>query len=362
MHGTRLVPAALAAAVLTVLAAEAGLRAADKASDSTPALHDLTGIQRLAYSADGKSLLILYNVPPNFNGTATAGVWDVETGKFKVKMEKVPDHCDQVAFSPDGTMAAGIAAGAKRLTVWDAGTGKAKQEFKLPDWQQFTPGAPFLGFSPDGANLNSLYKYQLLRAKLGGDAKVLPTDLQNWSLEFTAYAPATEQLMFAVNPPVGQKGPGKLRVYDLSKGGDPQTVPLNGWVRSIGASADGKTVVVAYEVELSGTNWVPGKVEIWDAQTWKVRSTLPADKRKDFWSYVRLFVSPDGKTIAGTPNVNGKQPNAVELLDADGKLLREIASPPALQDIAFSPDGKTATAVLDGKPIQSIDTTTGKDK
>src|SRR5205085_2495780 len=159
--------------------------------------------------------------------------------------------------------------------------------------------------------------------------------------EWVGFAPATETLVQGVNPPPGQKGGNKLLVYDLAKGGDPQTVPVEGWIRSLAVAADGKTAVVAYEWEVKKTSVAPGKVELWDMQTWKVRSTLPADDRKDFYSYIRVFVSPDGKTIAGIPNFNGKLPNAVELLNADGKLLREVAAPPELADVAFSPDGKT---------------------
>jgi WD40 repeat protein len=362
MLKSRLIPAALAVGALAAFVAGAPPKGGDKAPDSGPALADLTGIQRLAYAPDGKSLLIAYNVPPKANGAAKVAVWDVETGKFRVGMEKAPDHCQQVAFSPDGTKAAGISAGDKQLRVWDAASGKVVQEFALPEWKQFMPGAPFLAFSPDGSYLDSLYKYQILQAKLGGEAKALPGDLPNWSVEWIGFAPATETLVQAVNPPPGQKTGNKLLVYDLSKPGDPQTVPVNGWIRSIGVAADGKTVAVAYERELKKTTWIPGKVEIWDMQTWKVLSTLPPDARKDFGSYQRLFVSPDGKTIAGVPNFDGKVPNAVELLDAEGKLLREIASPPELTDLAFSPDGKTAAVVQGNKPLLFIDTATGKDR
>jgi WD40 repeat protein len=362
MLGTRFGLAALGIVVLAAVGAGAPPKAGDKAPDAAPALKDLTGIQRLAYSPDGKLLLIAYNVPPNFTGAAHAGVWDAATGKFVVAMDKAPDHCNQIAFSPDGVKAAGISAGDKQLRVWDAASGKVTQDVALPEWKQFMPNAPFLAFSPDGANLSSLYKQQILRAKLGGDVKLAPGDLPNWAVEWIGFAPATETLVQAVNPPPGKKGGNKLLVYDLSKPGDPQTVPVNGWIRSIGVAPDGKTAVVAYERELKKTTWIPGKVEIWDMQTWKVRSTLPADGRKDFGAYQRLFVSPDGNTIAGVPNFDGKLPNAVELVDKDGKLLREIVSPPELADLAFSPDGKTAAIAQGNNPILFVDTATGKDK
>lgn len=127
------------------------MAASSRAADSPPALKDLTGIQHLAFSPDGKSLLIAYNVPPNFQGAARAGVWDAATGKLVVAMDKVPEHCEQVAFSPDGAKAAGISAGPRLLRVWDAASGKVTQEYKLPEWKQFIPADPFLAFSPDGS-------------------------------------------------------------------------------------------------------------------------------------------------------------------------------------------------------------------
>jgi WD40 repeat protein len=361
MLRSRLILAALAVGVLAAFGADAPPKGGDKAADSPPALRDLAGIQRLAYAPDGKSLLIHYTIPPNPGGASKMGIWDVETGKFRVALQNPPPHCEQVAFSPDGSKAAVIAAGDKRLTVWDAAAGKVAEEFTLPAWEQFMPIAPFVGFSPDGSSLTSVYKNKILRAKLGGEAKLVADAPERWSRDLTAYAPGADLLVFGSNPPIGQKG-SKLVAFDMSKPDEPQTIPVSGWVRSIAITPDGKTLAVAYEREINGAKATPGKVELWDAQAWKVQSTLPADKREDFISYGRLAISPDGKTLAGAPGFNRGQRVGMELLDAEGKVLRDLPPWRLTAEAAFSPDGKTAVVVLDSKPPMFLDTATGKDK
>ncbi len=135
-------------------------------------------------------------------------------------------------------------------------------------------------------------------------------------------------------------------------------------MRSIALSPDGKTLVVSYERELNGVKSIPGKVELWDAASWKPTDALPQDKRKDFWSYRRLTFSPDSKLLAGSPSFGGKSAIEVELLDLKGTILRDVAggSNQILNDVAFSPDGKTAAVVLGVKPILFLDPTKGKDK
>ncbi len=166
----------LAACALTADATAAPPPKGD--ADSGKALSELTFVHRVAYSPDGKSLLVEYHNPPGYQSPSAVGVWDVETGKFRVGMEKPPQHCEQIALSPDGGKAAAIAAGDRVLKVWDAATGKPVQEFELPPWEQFIPAAPFLAFSADGTTLTSVLKQKILRAKLGGEAKVLPDELE----------------------------------------------------------------------------------------------------------------------------------------------------------------------------------------
>jgi WD40 repeat protein len=362
MLRVRLVLAALGVGVLAAGVGDAPARTGEKtAPDSGPALRELFGVKHLAYAPDGKSLLIEYavplgSVPPN-TGKSAIGVWDVKTGQFRVGMEKVPDHCEQIALSPDGRKAAAVSAGRRQLQVWDTGTGKLLEEFQLPEWKGSIQGAPFLTFSPDGKSLTTVAGKKIVRAKLGGKAEVLADDLEFWAPERVAFAPATDLLVFAYNPPIGQKGDSRLKVFDLTKPGEPQTVTLPGWVRSIAFSKDGKTLAVSYE----GGSGKPGKVELWDAPAWKVRAALPPDKRKEFWSYRRLYFSPDGKLLAGWPAFGDRSQRAVELLDLEGKIIREISDAGGLNDAAFSPDGKTVVIAIGNKPLLFLDPSTGKE-
>ena len=271
-------------------------------------------------------------------------------------MEKPPTHCEQIAWSPDGKKAAAISAGDKVLKVWDADTGKAVQEFELPPWQQFMPIAPFLAFSPDGTVLTSVLKQKIVRAKVGGDVKVLPDELPLWAAENVAYSPATDVLVLGVNPPPGKTTGGKIRVYDLGKGGEPQALTPSGWVRSLALSPDGKTLAVSNEREFSGAKSVPGKVELWDTDSWKPADALPKDRRPDFWSYRRLAFSPDGKLLAGTPGFGKPSQTIVEFVDLKGNILAHVSSAKgqSLNDAVCSPDGKTAAVVVGNKPVQLV--------
>ena len=354
-------------AAISVIAACATHAHADKgnkvAPDSARVLRDLTTVQHLLYTPDGKSVLVEYRNPPDSQGASAVGVWDVETGKHRSDMEKPPQHCEQIAVSPDGARAAAVAAGDRRLTVWDVADGKLVQEFELPAWEKFTPAAPFLAFSADGKVLTSVAKQKIVRAKLGGDIQVLPEELDRWAPELIAYSLATDVLVIASNPAPGKKNASKLQVYDLSKTGAPQAVPLTAWVRSIALAPDGKTLAVSYERQIRGSTSIPGKVELWDAVSWKPTDALPPDKRKDFLSYRRLVFSPDGKELAAWPTFGVQSAIAVEFVDLKGNISRAVeGSDPYPNQAAFSPDGKTAAVVLGKNPILFLDPTTGKDK
>lgn len=362
MSRTQRILAALAAAAFAAAVSAAPPRRGEPTPDPAT-LQDLQGVTHLAFSPDGKSLMAVYHWPPNANGASRVGVWDLATGKYVVGMEDVPEHCEQIAFSPDGSKAAGISTASRQLTVWDATTGKATQSFKLPPWQSTIPFAPFLAFSPDGTVLTSVYKTQVLRARLGDDFKLGSDVPEGWSPELTAFAPTADLLVVATVPPPRRNEGGKLLVYDLAKSGDPLTIPLPHRARSIGLTPDGKTLAVANYGEVGRRENTAGTVELWDTQAWKVRDTVSLDKRKDLWVYDYLAVSPDGRSFAGVPEYsNPKTHVALELFDTDGKLLRAISPPEAYTGMAYSPDGKTMAVFHGNNPLLFIDTATGKDK
>jgi WD40 repeat protein len=328
---------------------------------SGPALRDLFGVRHLAYLPDGASLVIDYSIPlgsvPPNQGKSAIGIWDVKTGKFRVGLEKVMDHVDQIALSPDGGKVAAVAAGKRELKVWDSGTGKLLEEFSLPEWKNFMPFAPLLAFSADGQSITTVQGQKLLQARLGGKVSVLVDELERWAPDMTAHSRPANLIAFASNPPIGQKADSKLLVYDLARPAEPRTVPLKGWVRSIAFASDGKTLVISYE----GSTGNSGKVELWDVGTWKVRTTLPKEKRKAFWSYRRLYFSPDDKFMVGSPT-GDRAARAVDVLDAEGKLIREILDAQEITDVAFTPDSKTVAIIVGRKPILFLDPTTGEEK
>src|SRR5207248_1846248 len=117
---------------------------------------------------------------------------------------------------------------------------------------------------------------------------------------------------------VFRKPEAELLVYDLTKEGDPQKVALAGQVRSLAFAADGKTLAISFIP-------VPKPhVELWNPVDWKLRTAGPPDTRKDFQFYRALSLTPDGKSIAGIPYYEKYAPKIVDVLDADGKVVREV--------------------------------------
>jgi hypothetical protein len=102
--------------------------------------HEKGGVQSLAVTADGKSIV-------SGGGDKTARVWDASNGHERYRLEGFPSAVVSVAVSPDGRLGVACAhAGAKsQLRFWDM---ESKQELAKIEGAGY--GLDLLTFSADG--------------------------------------------------------------------------------------------------------------------------------------------------------------------------------------------------------------------
>ncbi len=350
----------LLALAIALIGASSAHPQKDKDKDKKPpALAEAKGVTRLEYSPDGSFILMDYraNLPSRPDQTdAILGIWDAKTGEFKLKLDKPPRTCERIAISPDNKKVAAVNVGSKQLKVWDATNGKVLEEQALPDWKGSISFAPFLKFTPDGSTLYSVWNKQILEMKLGAKPKLLGAKLDSWSPEEMAFDAAGKRFLVAYN--ILGKPAGELRTYDLAKDGAMEKVPTTGHVRAMALSGDGKTLALSY---LPNEN--KSRLEFWDAATGKLRATAPTDSRKGFRHYGALAISPDGKTLAGAPVFDKDGTKLLDILDADGKVTREVSKQNLRAlTLTFSPDGKTLAVILSNYALLFLDPATGEEK
>jgi WD40 repeat protein len=332
----------------------------DKDKDKNPStLAEAKGVTRLEYSPDGKFIVADYRTgtfryPDNV--PAQLGIWDAKTGEFKVKLDKPPRNCECIAISPDNKKVAAISVGEKQLKTWDAASGKPLDQYTLPEWKGSIQNCQFMAFASDGT-LYGVRDKQLFEVPSGGKFKLIGGKMDLASPEEMTFDSAGKRFVLINN--LQGRPAGEIRVYDVAKGGDPQKAPTTGHVRAVALSRDGKTLAMSY-LPARGKG---SRLEFWDAADWKLRAAAQPDTRKDLLHYNTLTFSPDGKKLAGVPLFEktgaGK---CVDVLDADGKLLREIKTDTRAVSLTFSPDGKTLAAILYTNTIVFFDPETGEEK
>jgi WD40 repeat protein len=322
-------------------------------------------IRSAVYSPDGNFLLVY-----EFDDL---GLWDMKTGLLRVRLEqKIPRPWDCIAISPDGKRAAAIAmyfSGApvakmgRDLTIWDLATGKVVEEQTLPEWKKGR-SPPFLKFSTDGAFLYSIWDNRILEVKLGGKNRILAHNLDPWSSEagdWAAFDPQAKLLILARNN-VGKPG-AQLGFIPVAEDAEPHTVPLTSQLLSLALSPDGKILALSYD-----GRWDTGKrqIELWDVATFKLRTALPVDTRKEFQGYNQMFFAPDGKTLVGVPFFTDRSiirritRSTLEVLDLQGKIRQKIWGDYVF--VAFGPDGKTLAVTTGSGRLRFIHPTTGDTK
>lgn len=135
---------------------------------------------------------------------------------------------------------------------------------------------------------------------------------------------------------------GVIIVWDLPAGKELLRWQCKHWVRSLAISPDGKTVAASQHVPGRNKLVVPPSFHFWDADTGKMKVDLTKEITGGMSA---VAYSPDGKWLATCRgNLEQEGPTGkVTLLDpATGKKIRELTPPHTrgANDLAFHPDGK----------------------
>ncbi len=295
-----------------------------------------TGKERLRMNLgpDRGSEVVLSFSPDNklLASAADNGIrlWDVATGKELRRCDARPNVIRCLAFSPDRkTLAASGMSG--RIQLFDVGTGKVREPFARPS--DIGRTVLFLG---DGKSLMTADRMSV-GAGDGAEARVWDAATGKELAHFRCYGDHGDVVLCAdgTRVAVADDGDGTVRFLQVPSG--KELGRLTGKAGSLGAlSADGKRVVTR-----SGDSLL----RLWDVAAGKELQRFEGHRGR----VTRMALSPDGKALASS-SVNsrpGADDETLRVWDvATGKERWKWSIPPACVDgLAFSPDGNLLATV-----------------
>ena len=259
---------------------------------------DLGSSYGLAFTPDGKSLVVgYYKDDAKAGPTGGIALWDLATVKRSGLLQHTPPRgVSRLALTPDGkriAAAEGWREGAKNeykrgVTLWDVASGKAQSS--LSD-----ESTSALVFSPDGKVLaRSAYVIK--------DNQIAAVEVRRRDV--------TKELDLPALANTASKNPLNCLAY----------------------SPDGQTLAAAdYE----------GNIILWDTASAKMRTTMKLEDRR--WIFSLAF-SPDGKTLAaavGDRRGGDREPGLIVLfVAATGQRRHTLTGHTnAVVSVAFSPNG-----------------------
>ncbi|HKS40040.1 MAG TPA: protein kinase [Blastocatellia bacterium] len=231
--------------------------------------HDIE-VWAVAYSPDGHTLATV-------DDAGWLALWDTSTGQQVIRIKAHEEYIWNVKFSPDGKLLA-TASGDATVKLWDTAT-----------WQEF---ATLRGHKPGRISV----------VAFSADGKLLVSG----SDDLTA------------------------KIWDVASGQNTATIDMDGAIRNLALSPDGKKLALWY----SGLR----PLSFWDTTTGKRLREI-----KNIYGVPAMF-SPDGKLLA---LIDGR---IINLLDvATEKVTATFDGHiSAIHSVAFSPDGRLlATGSID---------------
>jgi WD40 repeat protein len=293
-------------------------------------------MDNLAFSPDARILAGL-SVP-----LSSLSLWQLADGTELAPISVPPDLAADVAYAPDGaTLAA--AWYACRARIWDASNGEILR--LLQPAEQECLSEPEAVFSPTGSWLAldsgsqatatvTLWNYQT-----GQEITTLTAG--DGSLESLAVSPGGDFLAAGTGQTdtSGNVTAGQAVIWALDQEGIAFSLPHENWVTSLAFAPDGRTLATG-TAALDSTGTVSGSlVTLWDLKTGQPVRTIefPGDH------VVSLAFSPDGTLL-----VAGNWSGDLVLWEAGSEAppvsLGAYSAP--VVDLAFSPDGRLLAAGL----------------
>ena len=311
----------------------------EKLTSASASLRTLKGhggaITSVGFSTDGKRLVTT-------GADKTARVWELETPDPAVRrLERYGAPLNIVArFSPDGQLIASSPAtglGGRNVFLWDAATGRLLRDLRIVDagWRDIYSVA----FSPTDS--------RLLAVGCGGPGD---SSVSLWDIDA-----GTELARL----------PAATNLTDLNDG------IYTGAVGALAFSPDGKYLVAGFgQKHITTRKSSPNPVKVW-----KVATRQPIQLLNGHTGYcTSLAFSKDGTLLAsgsrdGTAIVwstaTWKPLQTLEnrdrgTIDFDDYGGQNEAKPKFIEDVAFSPDGKTLAMASDGGTMLLWDVAAGK--
>jgi WD40 repeat protein len=309
-------------------------------------------IHDIALGADGKSIV------------SAAGkivhVWELATGKERIRFDGHEDAVTAVACSPDGKL---IASGGREnlIRLWDPANGREIRRFvgyeerdrNKPDLQGFFS----LLFTPDSR--------QLISASIGSENTICLWDAASGKKvrEFgrfgpnSAWSPALSPDGKVLAAVVNENQAGEVRLWEVATGRERKrwTLP-NKRIWPVAFSPNGKMLACCVGDGPSANDWSkPCPIKLWDAVSGEDIRTLPGHK-----GLAAVTFAPDGKTLSSWSSAD----ITARLWDvATGKELRPVGPDRQAQifKMLFCPDGKTMVSYGQENCLRFWDSTTGKE-
>ncbi len=300
-------------------------------------------MEKVNFNADGTVLIGM----ERFSNKITR--WDVTLPEIEKSSKKKHDFAHQAIYSSDGNTFANISF--KDINIWDSNTNSSKHILKGHE-----DYIACLAYSPDGKIIASGSHDQTVRlwdVKTGKHIRTLTGHQDN--ITFLSFSPDGSTLISVSSDMTinfWDITSGQLKLPFAIQGVLSDKIERKEKINRTFFSPDQSVLITAGESRT---------IHLWDTTTGKLKHTF-SDKNEDNkeTSYVRevenILFSPDGKSILSL--VNGYEIRMWDI--ATGKRRRFTGDTGYLTNASYSPDGKTLATVDYPGGIRIWDIMTGK--
>ena len=281
-------------------------------------------VTSVSFSPDGKTLV-------SAGSDTVVRLWDVKTWLQIHVLQGHEDWVNCVSFSPDGKTLASSSSD-KTIRLWNIET--ELQEHLL---RGHSDGVLFLSFSPDGRILASSGldgTIRLWEVGMGAEKRFF----QNYNHGVTSVSFSPDGKTFA-----SSCFDGTIKLWEVGIRTEKRGLQnYSEWTSTVSFSPDGKTLV-------SGGGGIQ-KIRLWEVKTGMEKWIL-----EGISGVFSVSFSPDEESLALADD------KVIRLWDIETRLEKFIlhGHKDDVNDVCFSPDGKTLASASDDKVIRLWDTKAG---